>query len=263
MELMELLYRIMEELSKAGVPIIFKGAMILNLVLRENNPSHIERGTHDIDGDWIGKSPTMEQIEHALRSAVKRVDSSLEVASYRNFAPQRAAGFEILSPVDGNIANIDLSVRENPFAQSYLSYINGVTLTGATLTKMLSDKIYAVSDERICRRIKDLLDIYAMSYIAEFTTGELLTIWKQTGRTLGDFSGFREKVEELRLGYEKMQGVKNKPAFSELYFSLGELFSAFEGMEIDPNLRWEQGAWHDLTLENPEQDMEQEMGLSM
>ena len=44
-----------------------------------------------------------------------------------------------------------------------------------------------------------------------------------------------------------MQGIKNKPAFSELYFSLGELFSAFEGMEIDPNLRWAQGAWHNLT----------------
>lgn len=249
MELMELLYRIMEELSSAGVPIVFKGAMILNLVLRENNPSHIERGTHDIDGDWIGQSPTMEQIECALRNAVKRVDPSLDVAAYRSFAPRRAAGFEILSPVDGKIASIDLSIRENKFIQPYPSYISGVTITGASLTKMLSDKIYAVSDERICRRVKDLLDIYAMSYIAEFTVGELLAIWEQTGRALGDFSGFREKVGELRLGYEKMQGVKNKPPFSELYFSLKELFSVFMEAEINPNLRWVRGAWHDFTLE--------------
>ena len=61
MELMELLYRIMEELSEAGVPIVFKGAMVLHLALQENNPSHVERATRDIDGDWIGKSPTMEQ----------------------------------------------------------------------------------------------------------------------------------------------------------------------------------------------------------
>lgn len=42
MELMEFLYRIMEELAKANVPIIFKGAMILNLVTHANNPSAVE-----------------------------------------------------------------------------------------------------------------------------------------------------------------------------------------------------------------------------
>lgn len=36
LELMEFLYRVMEELSNPGVPIVFKGAMVLNLVIREN-----------------------------------------------------------------------------------------------------------------------------------------------------------------------------------------------------------------------------------
>ncbi len=35
LELMEFLYRVMEELSNAGVPIVFK-AMVLNLVIRQN-----------------------------------------------------------------------------------------------------------------------------------------------------------------------------------------------------------------------------------
>ena len=47
LELMEFLYRVMEELSNAGVPIVFKGAMVLNLVIRENNPSRVERVTGD------------------------------------------------------------------------------------------------------------------------------------------------------------------------------------------------------------------------
>jgi hypothetical protein len=46
-------------LSKASVPIVFKGAMVLNLAIRDNNPSKVERVTRDIDGDWIGDSPTM------------------------------------------------------------------------------------------------------------------------------------------------------------------------------------------------------------
>lgn len=55
MELMEFLYRVMEKLSETGVPIVFKGAMVLNLVIQENNPSKVERLTRDIDGDWIGE----------------------------------------------------------------------------------------------------------------------------------------------------------------------------------------------------------------
>ena len=51
LELMEFLYRVMEELVNAGVPIVFKGAMILNLAIRDNNPSKVERATRDIDGD--------------------------------------------------------------------------------------------------------------------------------------------------------------------------------------------------------------------
>lgn len=52
LDLMEFLYRVMEELSNAGVPIVFKGAMVLNLAIRDNNPSKVERATRDIDGDW-------------------------------------------------------------------------------------------------------------------------------------------------------------------------------------------------------------------
>jgi len=42
---MEFLYRVMEDLSKAGVPIVFIGALILNLAVRDNNPSKVERTT--------------------------------------------------------------------------------------------------------------------------------------------------------------------------------------------------------------------------
>lgn len=48
MDLMEFLYNVMEELSKAGVPIVFKGAMVLNLAIRDNNPSKVERDLPEI-----------------------------------------------------------------------------------------------------------------------------------------------------------------------------------------------------------------------
>ncbi len=52
MELIRFLYRVMEELSGAGMSIVFKGAMVLNLAIRDNNPSKVERAIRDIDGDW-------------------------------------------------------------------------------------------------------------------------------------------------------------------------------------------------------------------
>ena len=79
MDLREFLYRVMEELSNAGVPIVFKGTMVLNLTIMDNNLSKVERATRDIDGDWIGEIPSMEEMEIALRNAVKEVDSSLDV----------------------------------------------------------------------------------------------------------------------------------------------------------------------------------------
>lgn len=62
MELMEFLYRVMEELSNADIPIVFKGAMVLHLAIRGNNPSNVKRMTTDIDGDWVGELPTMEKM---------------------------------------------------------------------------------------------------------------------------------------------------------------------------------------------------------
>ena len=63
----------MEKLTNAGVPIVFESVMVLNLAIRDNNPSKVERTTRDIDGDWIGEFPTMEEMEIALRKAVKEV----------------------------------------------------------------------------------------------------------------------------------------------------------------------------------------------
>jgi len=99
LDLIEFLYRVMEELSNAGVPIVFKGAMVLNLAIKDNNPSKVERATRDINGDWIGEFPTMEEMEIALRNAVKEVDSSLDVQANRTFAERKSAGFTIINEI--------------------------------------------------------------------------------------------------------------------------------------------------------------------
>ncbi len=48
------------------------------------------------------------------------------------------------------------------------------------LSKMLADKIYAISGQNVCRRVKDVLDIYVMSFITKVNADELYEIWKET-----------------------------------------------------------------------------------
>ena len=227
-DLMEFLYRVMEELSNAGIPIVFKGAMVLNLVIRENNPSKVERMTRDIDGDWVGEFPTMEEMEKALRNAVKKVDSSLDIQVNRIFGERKSAGFKIVNGSGEKIASIDLSVRQNRFCSHYISYVNGISITGASLSKMLSDKIYAISGQNVCRRMKDVLDIYVISFVTKIDKNELHQIWMETGRELGDFEAYKTQIAELSKAYDKMKGIKNKPDFAEVYSRVNDVIYGLE-----------------------------------
>lgn len=78
MELMDFLYGVMEkeEFVSAGVPIVVKGAEVLNLAIKDNNPSKVERATRDIDGDWGGEFSTMKEMERELQNAINKVDSN-------------------------------------------------------------------------------------------------------------------------------------------------------------------------------------------
>lgn len=170
----------------------------------------------------------MEKMGEALQSAVKRVDSSLDIQIIRVFGERKSAGFKIVNENKEKIASIDLSVRQNQFFEPYISYVNGISINGASLSKMLSDKIYAISGENVCRRIKDVLDIYIISFITEIDVDELDRIWKETGRELGDFEAYKTKSAELKEAYDKMKGIKNKPDFCELYDRVNSVVCKFE-----------------------------------
>ncbi len=281
MELMGFLYRVMGEMVNAGVPVVFKGAMILNLAVRDNNPSKVERATRDIDGDWIGEFPTMEEMKKALQDAVKKIDPSLDVRINRVFGEKKSAGFRIINEKDEKIASIDLSVRQNRFCRPYISYVDGVSIEGAraclkihsrhlhaplcgifgpnslnvahyaafiwaksptkwnaqlpesnfqtrsSISKMLSDKIYAISGGNVCRRIKDVLDIYVISFITKINIDELYQIWEETGRKLGNFAEFKTQFFELKEAYDKLKGIKNKPEFMEVYNRVSDVIDGF------------------------------------
>lgn len=76
--------------------------------------------------------------------------------------------------------------------------------------------------------MKDVLDIYVMSFITKINTDELYQIWRETGRELGDFEAYKTQIAELGEAYNKMKGIKNKPDFIEVYDRVNDIVSCFE-----------------------------------
>ena len=93
---------------------------------------------------------------------------------------------------------------------------------------MLSDKLYAISGESVCRRIKDVLDIYVMSFITKIDIDELHQIWTETGRELGDFETYKTQIAKLGEAYNKMKGIKNKPDFLDAYSRVNDIICKLE-----------------------------------
>jgi len=69
-ELEDLLYRIIGILNNTGMPLIFKGGLVVKQVTRESKSI---RYTNDIDCDWVGDSPNIQEIENSLNAAISKV----------------------------------------------------------------------------------------------------------------------------------------------------------------------------------------------
>lgn len=63
-------------------------------------------------------------------------------------------------PISWNqyVSEID-EMRCNVNELILISCVNGISINGAGLSKMLTNKMYAISGENVCRRMKDVLDI--------------------------------------------------------------------------------------------------------
>jgi hypothetical protein len=67
----KLMYSVMGAIAGGDVPVVYKGAMITKLILRENNFEDFVRETLDIDASWAGiKPPPMGQLVAMLNRAL-------------------------------------------------------------------------------------------------------------------------------------------------------------------------------------------------
>ena len=219
----KLMYEVMKAVYDSGIPINFKGSMVLKACLIEAGYPEDTRHTVDIDANWHSDTPpSAEQMTESLQNAIDDKGIGLDVRLYRMYGERRSAGFELADRATGEtIFSMDIDVNRPP-APTRMYEVNGLRFRGLSPSPMIADKISVVSSDTLFRRVKDIVDLYYISKIFDFDKGDILQSLKVSGRSLGDFNGFLHRTEELKHSYEKFRfaGDVNKVPFDEVYQSV-------------------------------------------
>lgn len=216
----KIMYGVMKALYDSGIPISFKGSMVLKACLMEAGFSDDTRHTVDIDGNWYSDTaPSADQMVESLKKALDQNDISLDVKLYRMYGEGRSAGFELKDKLSGEVLfTMDLDVNR-PEVPTKIYEVEGVRFRGVSPNQMMADKLSVISTDKVFRRIKDVVDMYYISQVFEFDAEEVLRLLESSGRKLDDFNGFKYRIDDLRHSYEKFRftGDVTKPSFEEIY----------------------------------------------
>lgn len=222
----EILYDILKCLASSNAPVIFKGALLTRLIVKDN-PYNISRSTRDIDADWNGEKLTISELENYLNIALKQL-SGVELKAFRDYDEKISAGFIVYLNHE-EIATLDLDMRKNNHYQLY--DIDGVKFKGSTVDNILADKIYVISNNYLLRRTKDLIDIYVLSSMVDIDVNKILLILHDKNRMLGDFDALINRKDEVKHAYETLRLINNKPSFDNVYKVAIAIYQLFNKKE--------------------------------
>lgn len=214
------MYEVMKAIYDSGIPISFKGSMVLKACLLEAGYSEEIRHTVDIDANWNADNPpSAEQMTESLQKALQKNGIELNVSLYRMYGEDRSAGFELTDSLTGEMYfTMDIDVNR-PIPPTKIYEVEGLRFCGAVPSQMVADKLSVISTEKVFRRIKDVVDLYYLSKVFSFDHTDVHRALKNSGRALGNFSDFLYNEDTLRHAYEKFrfEGDVNKPPFEEVY----------------------------------------------
>ena len=219
----KLMFDVMKAIYDSGIPISFKGSMVLKVCLLEAGYTEDTRHTVDIDANWnTDNLPTAEQMTSSIQSALQKAGLDLDVSLYWMYGEGRSAGFELTDKsADVPLFTMNMDVNRPPAATKIYD-VEGVRFRGASSFQIVADKLSAISTDKVFRRVKDVVDLYYLSQVVDFDAEKVRKTLIESGKTLGSFQGFLFRTQDLRHAYEKFRfsGDVNKPSFEEVYHSV-------------------------------------------
>jgi len=243
----KLMYSIMSNISETDAPFVFKGALILRLILQENGFKQIERATKDIDANWIGTPPTLNNMVETINQSLGALKELFIAVSSREYGDMKAAGVSILEKETGDeILSMDIDIK--PVAGSRIYYHGEAAIKGVLANEILVDKIYACSSDAVYKwRTKDVIDVFALSHCIQVNTQEIYDVSEKIKRNIKSFDAFYNKRLELQHSYNRLKGIEGKPNFENLYIYLNKFFKPFADHEYMEKI-WnsEKASWDEV-----------------
>lgn len=243
----QLMYQIIGKISKTNAPLVFKGALIAKLIMMDSSLKSIERSTRDIDANWMGTPPTMEELVDVVNQSLGSLSSSIRAEIDREYGVGKTAGLRFVDLKNGQqLLAMDIEIK--PATGSKLYRYGEIMIRGVLPEAMLSDKISVLSGERIFRRVKDVLDIYSLASCLEIHTADIYSALEKSGRVLGNFEAFISRGPDLEHAYNKLNGIIGKPDFASVYTYLGKFLEPFIMHDMSPKVwRGSTGSWGDIS----------------
>jgi len=248
-----LMYQVLGNISEAGAPIIFKGALITKLILAEHGFALLDRPTMDIDANWIGAPPSMEDLVDTVQRSLGDMRGQFYAAAIRDYEEKKSAGISLrANGTDEEIMSMDISVK--PVTGSRVYHYGEIAVKGVLANEILADKIVVMSKKLVFRRAKDLIDVYALAHCVEVRTAEVFDVIKRKSAVAGDFTELYARRDDVEHAYGKLKGIDGKPPFDDVYPYLARFVLPFARKDETPRL-WDSGKqrWDDVsrTQERP------------
>jgi hypothetical protein len=166
----------------------------------------------------------------------------LNAVAKRKYDEKVSAGFNIVDSVGDVKLSMDIDMRAAVDSRTYM--VGNVTFKGVTPNSVISDKVRAVSSDKVCRRAKDLIDLYALAHCVTIQKQELCKLWKKETCTIGTFESFTNRRGDLEHAYKRLRRIEAKPDFREVYEYLTVFLAPFIEPATETNV-WDsrKSAW--------------------
>jgi len=230
------MYLLMGKISGADAPIVFKGAMITRLILVEGGYTALERQTKDIDANWVGEPPAMNVLIDTINDSLGELINHVYAVAFRAYGEKVSAGISIREKqTDEEIISMDIDMR--PIHGSRIYHYGEIAVKGVLVDEVLADKLTVLSKQRIFRRVKDMVDIYALAHCVEVHTADVFEMFKKNpSREIGAFDEFIQRRQDVEHAYERLRGITNKPPFDQVYKFVLNFIQPFIKQDMIPRV---------------------------
>jgi len=242
----QFMYLLMGSISDSDAPIVFKGAMVIKLILSENGYTALERQTKDIDANWVGAPPSMGALVDTINHSLGKLKNHIYAVAFREYGEKMSAGVSIREErTNEEIISMDIDIR--PIHGSKIYHYGEIGVKGVLVDEVLSDKLTVLSKKRIFRRVKDMVDIFALAHCVKVNTLEIFEVFKKSPeREIGSFDEFIHGRHDVEHAYNRLRGIENKPPFDQVYEYVMHFIQPFANRDMTPRV-WnsEKASWED------------------